>query len=931
MDDPLSHKGYKFPLHLSSSPSLSDPQIDCSELISALIKNTEFFKETFTTSDELNTFAQLSTPSFRYEVLKYGSIITDFQDLESKLCIVLKGQVTLLQKKLQKPAETIFKNQKLRALLFKKNTLSSSPTHPAHSGSLEFPESEQNGASLTWLSSIDETNKATTRHRRNIAKIGTMPPLDYIQENDYQISPTHATKSIKHLSIGTLTSIKTKRVKIIANPQVPLGMIRREGLRVNFDEEDESPSITKTNDTCSLVIKDEQPLQQQNEAKFLPSANLSKENLTFIDDLITLNPDKFDQSPSSNKTTLSPTTTYEAGDCFGCPLAKKDPNCEGEITGVSSEEAHLICISGKDYLSAFNTVMDQRAVKIGMFSQIFSQGREELIKRFCRYFQHKTFLKGEVIYNQNDPSNELYLIFKGEIKLSKEASVSYSNTKASSHSIFAEVNRRIKLPITYLKEAQFFGEESVIIEPLRQYTAIANSTDLEVFCLPNATKISRDRRFEEVFEQIREQAQEKFHWRKNRVSTLIENKQKGLKLQQITNINLASLNVPTSGSMDFQRAQPVKSLTSIANLHDSLQGAGSIPELALEKSVSNSRANNSSSAQDPSIIKDLDTYKKKYSRRVQVLYPEVSRSTIRARKYDTETARKQLESISLRDIRGFNIRKELEDTTSRSKKSNESRSNSPTMKKIFISPHLKPINEVINLAMSSTTTKSFALDSSKLTETRNETLRDFSPIRKTLAMSSTTTKSFALDPRDAVIKLPSETRRTETLQDLSPIIKAMTITKSFALDSKDTVIKFPSETRRNETTLQDFSPIRKTLAMSSTTTKSFALDPRETMIKLPSDTRRTETMQDLSPIMNSSPSPKKLTCYELKWFEESPNLSSSKVYEKIRLQKMLDSPDSQTRSYRLRNALKSNKEYSKSCVNIHTQAMYKSNQIKALK
>ncbi len=116
--------------------------------------------------------------------------------------------------------------------------------------------------------------------------------------------------------------------------------------------------------------------------------------------------------------------------------------------------------------------------------------------------------------------SEIYIFCLQWVKVSKEASVSFSNNKAGTHSIFAEINKRIKLPITYLSETQVFGEESVINEPLRQYTAVANSTNVEVFCLVNAGKASRDRRFEDLFDQIREQAQEKFHWRRERVSTL---------------------------------------------------------------------------------------------------------------------------------------------------------------------------------------------------------------------------------------------------------------------------------------------------------------------------------------------------------------------------------------------------------------------------
>jgi CRP/FNR family transcriptional regulator, cyclic AMP receptor protein len=99
----------------------------------------------------------------------------------------------------------------------------------------------------------------------------------------------------------------------------------------------------------------------------------------------------------------------------------------------------------------------------------FTPTQLELVSNLCH---EKTFNEGDVIFEENSSSKELYIIVQGEVKIIVNAGV-----------IGAQQENE-KMVLATLRRGQSFGEVALVDEGLRSATAQANQKNTRLLIIP---------------------------------------------------------------------------------------------------------------------------------------------------------------------------------------------------------------------------------------------------------------------------------------------------------------------------------------------------------------------------------------------------------------------------------------------------------------
>jgi CRP-like cAMP-binding protein len=99
----------------------------------------------------------------------------------------------------------------------------------------------------------------------------------------------------------------------------------------------------------------------------------------------------------------------------------------------------------------------------------FTQTQLELVANLC---QERTFDSGEVLFEENTSSKELYIVVQGEVDILVNPGI--VSTKGSTD----------KVVITTMRRGQSFGEIAVVDEGLRSATAQARNKGANLLVIP---------------------------------------------------------------------------------------------------------------------------------------------------------------------------------------------------------------------------------------------------------------------------------------------------------------------------------------------------------------------------------------------------------------------------------------------------------------
>jgi len=105
--------------------------------------------------------------------------------------------------------------------------------------------------------------------------------------------------------------------------------------------------------------------------------------------------------------------TIGTGNYFGRRAINKKSLSKQMI--VAEEECHCIVLHKDDYLMALEAEKNLHRDKINFFKQMFPQIDAELVTEFSLLWDKDGYKRSDVIYQEKDSSNKLFVVFEGEI------------------------------------------------------------------------------------------------------------------------------------------------------------------------------------------------------------------------------------------------------------------------------------------------------------------------------------------------------------------------------------------------------------------------------------------------------------------------------------------------------------------------------------
>jgi len=192
--------------------------------------------------------------------------------------------------------------------------------------------------------------------------------------------------------------------------------------------------------------------------------------------------------------------TIGSGNYFGRRAINKKSLSKQVI--VADEECHCIVLHKDDYLMALEAEKNLHRDKINFFKQMFPQIDPELVTEFSLLWDKDSYKRSDVIYQEKDSSNRLFVVFEGEIIISKEVT-EYMKSKLQSE---GKKKDSFTFQVATLCQGYFFGEEFFKRKP-REFSVTASSSKAKVLQLSLKDYKLLGRKYFEIFSNIQEMVQ----------------------------------------------------------------------------------------------------------------------------------------------------------------------------------------------------------------------------------------------------------------------------------------------------------------------------------------------------------------------------------------------------------------------------------------
>jgi len=463
--------------NLTQTPTNSDQTIQ-------ILKKCEFFINRFRTSISLEEFVNLAKSSVSNEVHNYGTILLDEGQSDDKFYILLDGKVEKIR---QNPSKS--KSSVLKALNFE--TISSQSITEIHqAGSDEYNFSD--------ISKKKRSKRVSIRVEDSFFDKKLLPETQSCRfDNSYRDGKSRFIRknlksSLLSMSNKEATTLNTSADLENSGFSYGSGSASKRFVRFcppgSIKEIDNESDFQ--NDCQSNLNQEDQEL-----IKFICKDNLLLSKRYFCSQEI----------PKATKI-----QTYQThGEFFGENFCLTDLQKSSSTFIVSSKQARLLTLQRQDFQNIITTIEEKNQEKLQVFTNLFPLLNEKMVKRFSVYFKPKVFQINETIYSEDENSNDLYLLYSGEVKLFKAFHPSQDQNS-------------LEIPVFTVIKNQFFGEETLLDIQVRQETAVANAHNTLVYIFNGNLYQELKEIFCNFFDPLILSAQEKFSWRKAKASGLFE-------------------------------------------------------------------------------------------------------------------------------------------------------------------------------------------------------------------------------------------------------------------------------------------------------------------------------------------------------------------------------------------------------------------------
>ena len=684
-------------LSVLQDPSCSSEKMD-SPAIKSIIKKTGFFSKIIETPARLQDFLQAAHPHFHYEVFPRGTILTKEKEDTDRFYIILKGTVEKLGQRAFNEVQQEVKDRRGEAVEEVKES-EDSDSEPQNF--VRLPGKRKTTTNMHRFTSLKlltikagldtpkdhlgspDRNLAVSVSKSNVRRTSMIP----IFESDLKMEDTeklntqnsHSIRNnlldafstgVSNFFINSPTKVEDKTLKAGLSSIIRHAPSRSYGcsqlssvfqfpLKIENDEE-----------------KTEKDKHKGEEPSVVAYERMTREHINFVKLIASKYPEIEGRCLFKNVVRLISTKTYNTGDYFGENFYKERQPKESAFTAVSSQEVHCLTLTRDSYLHIMDELNKFSDEKVQMFRKVFGLLTSEEVSKFSQYFSQKNLKKGETIYNQNDPTKGLYLLRTGDVRLLKEMERTPRGTTAIVSS--PRLSKKVEVPVVSIVKHQIFGEELLLNQKVRQYTALANSADTTVYFLEISSYNYIKDTFWKFFKFLQNQAQERLFWREERASDLLEK-------QQVTTPKLLFPFMQTEGNSLSNSPKLRTTMTSFGDAMQHFEAREDTMELKRKVSegvlLTPKKILNSSRPGDDgsSVLKNLETYKSKFSRRV----PKATKGNSKDKNHEEERS-KHKELSPQNELIEFNIRKELQNKYNKIRKlpkiPSNSSLNSPTIK-----------------------------------------------------------------------------------------------------------------------------------------------------------------------------------------------------------------------------------------------------------
>lgn len=194
---------------------------------------------------------------------------------------------------------------------------------------------------------------------------------------------------------------------------------------------------------------------------------------------IVLNYNKLNEDYEGDKLAL-----LDDGVSFGeLSLIKNQPRV---ATAVCEENTYFMVLTKEDYMrllgKSFSRKLEEK-IEFLHGLKVFEDWSKKSIEKLTFFFKYRIYKKKEIFYAKNDEVDGAFIIVSGEIELTTECECSNSN----------HLPKNLKIAI--ISANDIFGDEEILLNVPRKYTAHCKSDIAEVFWISKEdflTKIGKD-------------------------------------------------------------------------------------------------------------------------------------------------------------------------------------------------------------------------------------------------------------------------------------------------------------------------------------------------------------------------------------------------------------------------------------------------------
>jgi len=489
-----------------------NPEDDNYKMILPIILECDFFNRFFPTTDNLNEFAKLAKYSLNYEVHPYGTVLVKEKEYVDRFYIILQGDVLRFHQKQNSEVQKELKEKRRRRSSIDKGSItrlsrairigSESPTHTTGPGNLINP------IAVNFLGKMQKTAKSSTRQLKLNSVLAKEP-----KESEEPHVMVRGHKRPSTLLGGSSDRNGPQRSsKILEADEIQGGVKRTSQIEraSNYLERRSSHLDGIKGSARESLMALAQVQEEEGLIKFISSKNTEIKDRCMIEGVVRV---------AKNK-------TYSSNEYFGENFCKAQQPKESSLYVVSSSEVHLLTLSKENFKRIMKELEEQGDGKLQLFLALFPSFDRSIVKEFSEFFSEQCFHMNELIYSQNEPIEDLYLVQSGEVKLYKDFDSSPTNAEPQTPSKKAittlHMPRGNEIPVVSIIRNQLFGEERLLKMQTRQYTAVAYHPNTTVYVLKSKLHKRIKVDFEFMFEALRTGAVERFAWREHKAVELME-------------------------------------------------------------------------------------------------------------------------------------------------------------------------------------------------------------------------------------------------------------------------------------------------------------------------------------------------------------------------------------------------------------------------